>query len=216
MLCAMKRLLLTLALLPALSQASCLEEYRRYQLQTLASPITSTAISSGSSAMGSALSLGGSTLGLISSQTELTTAGALYSVAFAYEGQYYLEGAWWDLRNFQSRQLVQKILKESQVGSGPELQNLLTALNQRTITGDYFTMEDLVLRINLANQDKVLCPADRGVFTVKNLENYLLSSIGQLPSEDQDVPATNGDVDDPADLEDELLDDYWDFFDEEN
>lgn len=192
-------------------QASCLKDYDRYKWRTIVGPARSAAISSGSTYMGSALSLGASTLGLISSQTELTTAGALYSVAFAYEGQYYLEGAWWDLRNFQSRRIVKLILKEAQVGSGPQLQEFLTELNQRTLTGDYFTMEDLVQRISLANQERVLCPADRGVFTLKNLENYLLASIGQGLQDDIDTFATGNN--EPDVNEDEDLDDYWDFFD---
>lgn len=191
--------------------ASCLNEYERYKWRTLIGPARSVAISSGSTAMGSALSLGGSTMGLLSSQTELTTAGALYSVAFAYEGQYYLEGAWWDLRNYESRRVVKLILRETQVGGGPQLQEFLSELNQLTITGDYFTMDDLVQRIILANQERILCPIDRGVFTLKNLENHLLASIGQGLQDDLNTVTV--DNNEPIIDEDEYLDDYWDFFD---
>lgn len=203
MLSAMKNIVLVwiLGLLySSLAQADCLREYRRYQLKTLVSPVTSLSTSAGSSTIGSGLSLAGSSAGLISSQTDVTTAGALYSVAFAFEGQYYLEGAWWDIRNLYSRGQVYKIIKQAQVGIGPELQELLIELNQRTITNTYFDLEQLSSLIRQGNRQEDFCPEERGVFTLKNLGNYLLDEIGE------DEPQDNDDFEDD-------MNDYWDEYD---
>lgn len=190
-------LLIFITLSTPITKANCLSEYSKYQLKTMASPVTSLSTSAASSTVGSGISLAGSSAGLISSQTDITTAGALYSVAFAFEGQYYLEGAWWDLRNFHSRGQVYKIIKQAQVGIGPELQQLLIDLNQRTITGHYFNLEQLSSLIQEGNQSREFCPEERGVFTMKNLVNYLLEQIGQDDQTDDD------------DLADDL-NDYWD------
>jgi hypothetical protein len=131
----------------------------------------------------------------------MTTAGALYGLAFAFEGQYYLQGAWWDLRNFHSRGQVYKIIKQAQVGIGPELQELLIDLNQRTFTGQDFSLQEFSSLIREGNRNKDFCPDERGVFTLKNLVNYLLQKVGQSDGA-QDVNDT-----------DDELSDYWDNYD---
>jgi hypothetical protein len=203
MLSDMNKAILTLLIffVPTLSQADCLNEFSKYQLKTLASPITSLSTSAGSSTIGSGISLASSASGLISSQADMTTAGALYGLAFAFEGQYYLQGAWWDLRNFHSRGQVYKIIKQAQVGIGPELQELLIDLNQRTFTGHYFSLKEFSFLIREGNRKKDFCPEERGVFTVKNLSNYLLDKVGQ-----------SDDPQDVSDINDELTD-YWDSYD---
>ena len=161
--------------LPA--HADCSAAYRHFRTKTRISPISTPLSSSAQTFAGGVSSTGGSLLGTSILNTELSTAGFLYGAAFFYEGQYGLEESLSDIRQYRSRMLVYKILKEARRGFGDHLDDFIDDLKDSTLNSEEVSNQELVASINLANDTRVFCPKGKQLFNLKNLSNYLLTNL---------------------------------------
>jgi hypothetical protein len=153
--------------------ATCEDAYKAYKKGTLVSPVKAPLISSTHVSEGVASSSGSLLYGAISTDSGLITAGSANGVAFSYEGQFYLELMSSNLRHFRGRSKVLSILKQAKIGVGEELESLLDDLND--VFENEIEIFDLVEIINDANEEKILCPLNKELFTYKNLMNLVIS-----------------------------------------
>ena len=153
--------------------ATCEEAYKAYKKQTLVSPVKAPLISSTHVTEGMA-STGSSLInGAISTDSGLITAGSANGIAFSYEGQFYLELMSSNLRHFRGRSKVLNILQQARVGLGEDLEALLDDLND--VFEEEIELFDLLDLINEANEENILCPLNKELFTYKNLVNLIIS-----------------------------------------
>lgn len=157
--------------------ATCEDAYKAYKKGALVSPVKAPLISSTHVSEGMASSSGSLVYGAISTDSGLITAGSANGVAFSYEGQFYLELMSSNLRHFRGRSKVLSILKQAKIGVGEELESLLDDLNDVFENEIEIEIEifDLVEIINDANEENILCPLNKELFTYKNLMNLIIS-----------------------------------------
>lgn len=155
------------------TDASCQKAYKAYKRATLSSPVTAPSISSTHLAEGSLSTTGNLLYGILRADTGLMTAGAANGIAFSYEGHFYIELMSSNFRHYRGRSKVLDILNQAELGMGEELEDLLEDLNESFEDEelDFFTLVEI---INEANQKKVFCPANKELFTLKNLKRYIL------------------------------------------
>lgn len=166
-------ILISYMIIQPMAFATCEEAYKAYKKGTIVSPVKDPLISSTHVSEGMASTAGSLVNGAISTDSGLITAGSANGIAFSYEGQFYLELMSSNLRHFRGRSKVLSILKQAKIGIGEDLESLLDDLN------DVFESEieifDLVEIINDANQENILCPLNKELYTYKNLMNLIIS-----------------------------------------
>lgn len=158
------------------AEASCQKAYQAYKRATLASPVTKPAISTSLLGQGAYSTGTNLTAGAASSDAGVITAGSANGLAFTYEGHFYLEIMSSNLRHYRGRSAVLKILNQAELGLGEELEDFLDDLND-SLEEDEIELYTLVDLINQGNKEKVFCPKNKELYTLKNLRNFLINRI---------------------------------------
>ncbi len=170
--------IIVLLLISANAEASCQKAYKAYKTKVIVSPITAPAISSHFVGRGAVSTVSNMTAGATATDTGTTLAGSANGLAFSYEGQYYLEMMSSNFRHYRGRSQVLKVLEQAELGMGEELENLFEDINESLEAKDSeIDFMTLVEEINQANKDKVLCPKHKELFTIKNLQNYIVNKF---------------------------------------
>ena len=170
----MKIVIFPLMLLLSLTtaDADCRKDYRRYKRATLLKPVSSPISSTGQVTGGMGSSTGGVVAGTVISSPDLSTAGFVYGAAYAWDGQYNLQNGFSDITRYRSRARVLKLIKQSGNGMGEELEEFVDDLNETLINP--VSLLKISGLINEGNAQRIFCPAEKALFTLKNLTNWLL------------------------------------------
>jgi hypothetical protein len=165
---------LTLLTLSINGQASCEDSYQKYLKTAPFSPLTSAISSTAYVGYGGISSTSGALASTTKWSTQYSTAGALYSAAFAYEGQNLLAGAWNKIKFYHSRRHVLKLIEDSYSGMGETLEEFYEEFNeQRDSDLPPVSVEDIAQVIVYGDENNLFCLNPKELFALNNVLKFV-------------------------------------------
>ena len=172
-----KFLFIFLFVFSQLSYSSCEETFKKYRLEAPLSPFRALGISVGQVGLGALSSTGGLALGTTLLNSDYAGAGVLYGTALVYEAQYGLAKAYNDIKFYNSRVKVLKVIQEAKQGFGANLQQLYHEIvpyeDRERIPLTYFTN-----LVSQADQDRVFCQSEETLYTMFNMKKLISRNLG--------------------------------------
>jgi hypothetical protein len=194
----MKLITILAALLISIpSFADCEKEYKKFKLITLTEPITTPVRTGVYFSTGAVSSTGASLLGTLSLNLELTTGGILYGAAFSYEGTYFIEATLSNFKKFQGRAKALKLIIESKLAFGEELEEFIDDVNEDLEDTIVLTKKEVIEEILTGNTNNEFCTSRETLFTINNIKNHIVRQYIPINGNDIDY---NDDYDDTIDI----------------